>query len=99
MRFFASTNVSAAQKQNPRALPITHGSPSFRASTARPGIQEAPLDSRLRGNDGACSFCFHAERLRSGQLRMTTHNFRVDTAVGCAPRTNKSGAQVHPTIS
>src|SRR5947207_13342825 len=26
-----------------------------------------------------------------------THSFGIDTLVGCAPRTNKSGAQVHPT--
>ena len=40
---------SAAQKQNLRLLPDAHGSPSFRASTARPGIQAPTLDSGFAG--------------------------------------------------
>src|SRR5882724_4233994 len=31
--------------------------------------------------------------------RKAMHSFNVDALIGCAPRTNKSGAQVHPTTS
>jgi hypothetical protein len=61
--FFDEILRCAAQKQNSRPMPDAQGSPSFRASSARPGIQEKTLDSRLRGNDEPADLLFLPSRL------------------------------------